>query len=398
MGWEQAYRRAERIAGNGGEVISSQVWEWRAVCGVLAIALVALAEQRGEPAEMVPLDALPWHLMDQERVRVLAAEATAGGDEDAVAQWEWLTRRWPENPDGERWDGLYRFFLPDVDAPAIDIVVPRTLDVCLAALNHDRGSWRLGIEVKVVGGEHDGRSGRIMSSAWSIDGESLLVAPGPPAGYGVHLDHDGLGGPPAEAVVVPAGQLRALLPGLGNSPREFGTPAPGGTVWEAALAWSTLMVQWHLRAHPGDWTVGGDQTRRAPLVTALLAALILDSADGPEAEALRRVPLRPLLNRLPLDAPEALGPVLARVPAGAGETGLADLVELRELWDGPVGPTGRTRQADRREFILHLTRSVVIANVPVPRGLPPAEALAHFDQDTAATVASRARVWISPRL
>ncbi|MEU9189865.1 hypothetical protein AB0D14_36090 [Streptomyces sp. NPDC048484] len=171
---------------------------------MLAVTLAGLAMRLGHSVAEAETGSLLWHLdRGPSTVYELAAELGLAGPDaqsaKAVSEWTWLTRPWPKEPPRANGDGMPRGIGRGSSKPAVEVV---TLWACAAARDALAAERPAGLpprtRVQVMGGEDEGREGKVVCPAWLLDDEHRTVRPGPPHGYEVDL-----AGPGTRTLVVP---------------------------------------------------------------------------------------------------------------------------------------------------------------------------------------------------
>ncbi|MFD7016638.1 hypothetical protein [Streptomyces sp. NPDC059928] len=126
--------------------------------------------------------------MVHELADTLGLSAQGTQPKEAVAEWAWLIRRWPNAPALANSDGMPRGIARGSSEPAVDVVTSWSAAAAQDALAAERPT---GLpprtRVRVVGGEDEGREGEVVRPAWLMDDEHRTVVSGPPPGYEVAL-------------------------------------------------------------------------------------------------------------------------------------------------------------------------------------------------------------------
>ncbi|MER6567042.1 hypothetical protein ABT288_12800 [Streptomyces sp. NPDC001093] len=193
--WAQSSERADQIVTLGHQ--PADTWDGRAIRGVLAVTLAALAKQQGRPAAEVDVGSVLWHLdrgpaMVRELADTLGLSAEGAQPTEAASEWAWLSRPWPTAPARANSGGMPRGIARGSSLPAVDVVTHWAGAAAQAALAAERpAGLTAGTRVRVVGGEDKGRSGEVVAPAWLMDDEHRTVLPGPPPGYEVVLSVPG---------------------------------------------------------------------------------------------------------------------------------------------------------------------------------------------------------------
>ncbi|MFB6791744.1 hypothetical protein ACFCWT_34330 [Streptomyces olivaceus] len=120
--WQAAIARAVSLAQAAGHPAAT--WDERAVRGVLAVAIAAVAHREDRAADQVGI-AEVLALLAQGPPAVYEAGRRLGLDTtdtpgDARAEWAWLTRPWPTEPPVANGGGLPRGIGRRSPLPAVD--------------------------------------------------------------------------------------------------------------------------------------------------------------------------------------------------------------------------------------------------------------------------------------
>jgi hypothetical protein len=200
--WDDAVAWAHEFAATADPLLANepQDWDTRAVEGILAVTAYVLAVRhnvavRDLGAEHVIVPFFNFN-PDTYVETVAAGLATAGhqltdSDDPVSVLWAWLTREWPRDEFGELLgsgpDWPPRWSMGGRCAPRPAVVAYEVMvgSILIDALAAERGAMPTHMAVRITGGEHAGRTGRIDSSAWIVDG--WVVAPGLPPGYAINF-------------------------------------------------------------------------------------------------------------------------------------------------------------------------------------------------------------------
>ncbi|MEY9948427.1 hypothetical protein [Kitasatospora sp. GAS1066B] len=216
MEWQQAVERADRIAAHDDH--PADTWDGRAVRGVVAVTLAGLASRQGCAVEDIEMGSVLWHLDQGPAVvyefgTALGLAAEEAQPAEAGAEWAWLIRRWPAEPPLANSDGMPRGIGRGSQLPAVDVCTLWATAAARKALIAERPPGLVPHTlVRVVGGEHEGRSGQVVGPAWLMDDTRRTVEPGPPPGYEVVL----------------------TVPGQDTGPRWAVLPTVEGEIWMEA--------------------------------------------------------------------------------------------------------------------------------------------------------------------
>ncbi|MET9658147.1 hypothetical protein [Streptomyces sp. NPDC006510] len=185
------------------------------------MTLAGLAERQNLTAAEVDLGSVLWHLAQgPATVYALADELGLRAEETprtgAVAEWAFLTRRWPSAPARDNGGGMPRGIARGSTEPAVEVTTPWAATAVRDALVDERPSGLLPrTRVRVIGGDARGQVGEVVGPAWLLDDEHRNVVPGPPPGYEVTLTGPAEAGEARHGVAaVISGGISKEAPGL----------------------------------------------------------------------------------------------------------------------------------------------------------------------------------------
>lgn len=235
--WDAALERAEALTA-AARVLDTPVadsWEDTAIRDLIAFALYSVAHRDRTSIEKTPLGRAIVPLFARSDLeQVVRTELGAAGhvldrhdpDDPVSVRWAWLHRTWdPASPIKPPWEGLKRSTAAGRPDPAIDLMLNSAGNVLSSALAAERGARPVPSRVQVTGGPFAGHTGTVQAPAWQVT-TGDAVAPGPPVGYLVSLDH-----PDPEPL--PARHERILATDLASGPwgivvLDEQEPAPAG--------------------------------------------------------------------------------------------------------------------------------------------------------------------------
>lgn len=95
MAWTHAVTRAEEVAQFDCIL---DIWDGRAIRGVLAVVLAGLGTRQDRAVTDVEIGSVVWHLEQGPPMVYELGVETEGTHPEAASEWVWLTRHWPTEP------------------------------------------------------------------------------------------------------------------------------------------------------------------------------------------------------------------------------------------------------------------------------------------------------------